>query len=148
MLELHNILCPVDFSEGSEDALVYGIELAQRFNARVHVGHVLQPMVHGLAETPVLSAPQFIADLKREVRSGLDKLIAKHADKGVELVPVVVDGMGFAEIVQLANDLKCDLIVMGTHGRTGLKHLVLGSVAERVVRFAECPVLTVHARKK
>jgi len=85
-----------------------------------------------------------MADIETQARQSLDKLVPNEMRQKVEVEPVIRQGVPFLEIVRVAAERKADLIVMGTHGRTGLAHALMGSVAEKVVRMAACPVLTVR----
>ena len=134
------ILVPTDFSEMSDAALDYARVLARRFGASLHLLHVLDdPFVtEGLAaEAYITEAPSIRTSMLDEARSRL-----AHRAAGCTTTEAIF-GRGAVTIVEYAQQCGSDLIVMGTHGRTGLAHLLLGSVAERVVRLAPCPVLTV-----
>ncbi len=149
-ITINKILCPVDFSETSDLALLYGISLARVYDAELEVLHVVAP--------PVTSLPgeHFLGDfvqadmeaLATACRERVDRLLAEApcAEK-VRVTPTVVCGIPYLEIVRIAGECKADLLVMGTHGRSGIEHLLIGSVAERVVRKAPCPVLTVKTPK-
>jgi nucleotide-binding universal stress UspA family protein len=142
MVRIRTILVPTDFSATSDAALEYAREVAERFGASLHLLHVLQdPFVNGplateayLTDTPGVRTT-ILEDAKARIAHRLTA--TDHAE--------VVFGRGAETIVEYAADRRIDLIVMGTHGRTGMAHLLLGSVAERVVRTAPCPVLTVRA---
>lgn len=144
MAEIKRILCPVDFSETSEHALRYAIDLAERLGAEVHLVHAYQLPTYALPDGALLARPDFVKELTVELQKQLDELIQRYSDGGVQLKGKIVEGLAFTEVNRLAEEEQADMIVMGTHGRTGMKHLLLGSVAERVVRTAEVPVLTVR----
>jgi nucleotide-binding universal stress UspA family protein len=144
MADIKHILCPVDFSETSEHSLRYAIDLASRLGATVELVHVYQLPTYALPDGAILARPDFVANLTTELQKQLDELIRRYSGHGVELRGRVVEGMAFAEIDRVAEEGGASLIVMGTHGRTGMKHLLLGSVAERVVRTSKVPVLTVR----
>jgi nucleotide-binding universal stress UspA family protein len=147
MMTLKNILVATDFSEPSDAALAYGRELAGRFGATLHVLHVAENIYITTfgAETYAAVAP----DLQRQVEDGararLDELLIDSDKSGPPTRPIVLTSSSpsFA-IIDYAGEHGIDLIVMGTHGRGALAHLLMGSVAERVVRLAPCPVLTVR----
>ena len=132
------ILVPTDFSAPSEAALAYGREIADRFDATLHLIHI--------AENPFLRAA--VVD-RRSLEEAPTRWLEDRltdADRRHGAVAIVEQGDEPAsEILQYAKSANIDLIVMGTHGRTGLARVVLGSVAEAVVRAAPCPVLTVHS---
>jgi nucleotide-binding universal stress UspA family protein len=145
MVAFRNILVPVDFSEHSSRALDTAIELAKQFQGKLH-------LVHSYPITPVMLAPYEVSlpvDLERSVRQAADKQLGEWAAR-VRQAGVPVETSSTAEpasdaIVGCAKKIGADLIVMGTQGLTGLKHLLLGSVAERTLRLAPCPVLTLKA---
>jgi nucleotide-binding universal stress UspA family protein len=145
-MNIRKILCPVDFSETSDLALLYAISLARAFNAELDVLHVVAP--------PVTSLPgeHFLGDfvqadmdaLASACRERVDRLLAEApCTEHIAVTPLVVCGIPYLEIIRVAGESQADLLVMGTHGRSGIEHLLIGSVAERVVRKAPCPVLTV-----
>jgi nucleotide-binding universal stress UspA family protein len=137
-----NILTPVDFSETSDRALAYAQTLAQALGARVHVLHVVaDPHSEVWAiEATRMNLGSMTATWESEARKQLDGLTLGEAS-GERVTKV---GQPYREIIQYAKTHDIDLIVMGTHGRGVIEHLLLGSVAERVVRTASCPVLTVR----
>lgn len=138
-LRLRRILVPVDFSGCSRKALEYGRSFARQFNAELVLLHVIDlPVSGGLPMEPVLpdlEAPETVAkDLATWAREA----------GGPSTKAVIRTGPAWAEIVEAADEGNVDLIVVGTHGRTGLAHLLLGSTAEKVMREAPCPVLVVR----
>jgi nucleotide-binding universal stress UspA family protein len=146
-LEWKKILCPVDFSDASRDALRVACELARRFDGEVTVFHAYPLPGYTLPEGTVLPATAML----QELASQTDELLAKWkaealADGAPRVSTAKAVGEPASEIVAAAEDGKFDAIVVGTHGRTGLTHVLLGSVAERVVRRAPMPVVTVRPR--
>jgi universal stress protein A len=141
-----SILVPVDFSPSSNKALDYATTLARQFNAKLTLLHVVEPVA-----TPDFAAtfPLVMEDdeLMAAAKERLEKLVksARIPDRTVEKT-LVRFGRSFHEIAEAARTLKADLIVISTHGYTGLKHVLLGSTTERVVRHAPCPVLVVRQR--
>lgn len=150
MSDYRTFLVPYDFSAHSRAALETAWDLAKRLEAKLHLVHVIQPPAYAYGYTYAGAAmPPPAIDLT-EVREGALKALKQVAAEIGELPggiePHVVEGAGIADMLrELAEKLGADLIVMGTHGRTGLAHVFLGSVAERTLRRAPCPVLTVHA---
>jgi nucleotide-binding universal stress UspA family protein len=138
MLGIHTILYPTDFSDHSAYAFRLACALARDYGARLVVLHVAEPPVVVGGEG-VMVLPCAI-DLEA-LRERLDQLRLK--DPKVVVEHQLIEGEAASEILRVAAESKCDLIVMGTHGRTGLRRLLMGSVAEKVVRKAACPVLTV-----
>jgi nucleotide-binding universal stress UspA family protein len=140
------ILVATDFSAGSDEALDRAIEVARPGGAAIELLHVLE-----LAEEFPFGATPVDADYGA-VYARIDRQLAERADRvraaGVACEAKIVEGTAVGEITQRGRGIGADLIVVGTHGRTGLAHIVLGSVAERVVRRASCPVLTVPFSRK
>ena len=144
MIALKTLLVPSDFSECSEAAVRYGLELARRFDAKLHLLHVvydpaLQPWATEGMTLPLLDA---VDQWQKESRQRLIDAVPP-ADAGRVTVSATI-GSPYAEILRYADENDVDLIVMGTHGRSGMSHVLLGSIAEKVVRHAPCPVLTVR----
>jgi nucleotide-binding universal stress UspA family protein len=146
MIDLHRILVPTDFSKHSENALLYAVAFAEKFDAELHLLHVVQDLAlfvpDTVAGTPPIVPP--VDQLTASVREALDRVIREHGLERLRVCPEVREGTPFYEIIRCARDKDIDLIVMGTHGRSGLAHVLLGSVSEKVVRKAPCPVLTVR----
>jgi nucleotide-binding universal stress UspA family protein len=144
MPAIKTILCPTDFSECSAAALRYATRLAQRLDAQIRLIHVFQfPYALGVEDglgLAVSSAPLF-EQLRARTAQDLQTQSDLCRGAGVRVSIDQLDGVPHAKIVELS--ANADMIVMGTHGRTGLPRLILGSVAERVMRLAKCPVLTV-----
>ena len=141
MITIRKILCPVDFSPTSEHALRYGLELGRRMGAEVHLLHVFQLPAYAMPDGALIAAPEQVANLSDRLQQELNKMAA--AFEGVTKTHLL-EGVPHKEIEALANKLGVDMVVMGTHGRGGLAHLLIGSVAERVVRSSRVPVLTVR----
>ena len=143
------ILCPVDFSNVSMEALKVSGELAEKFGAGLIIVHVLEPI---LAPTDFSFGPLSMTDVEDKLadraQEGLDQAAANLGVPRDKIQSIVARGIGSQEIIRIASENKADLIVMGTHGYTGLTHALLGSTAERVVRRAPCPVLTVKGKEK
>jgi len=132
------ILCPIDFDDNSLDALRMASPLAQENKARLYVLHVVK-----LTNPTVISAPLIAEETGRLAREGLDRL-SKEELAGVEHETMLRSGHAANEILAAEGDIKADLVVMATHGRRGLSRMLLGSVAEEVLRRAICPVLTIR----
>lgn len=149
MSRIQRILVPIDFSAASRAALEHAALLAEAFGARIDVLHVWEPAP---AVTPAqlgwmaADAGTFCARVEDELRGRVDALVAEIAPNLRDRIQVGVEAGYVAHtILEHLEAQPYDLVVMGTHGRRGLKHLVLGSVAERLVRTAPCPVLTTRA---
>ena len=146
MLPFKNILSPTDFSEHSYKAIKVAGELALHFSARLVVLHVvsLTPLITGSVDTPGFDVAYYQQELEKDAREQLQDVIKKLVSKDVKnFASMIASGSYPDEILRIAREEKSDLIVIGTRGRTGVAHLVLGSVAERVVQLAPCPVLTI-----
>lgn len=148
-MKVKKILAPVDFSDMSEEALSYATGLADELGAKVLVLHAIEPIVFANASLGSgLAVPHLLEEQRQAAKETLDKLVARLRKRKVEVTGLIETGAPYDAIVTVANAKKCDMIVMGTHGRSGLGHLLLGSTAEKVVRMAECPVLTVRGSGK
>ncbi len=139
-----NILVPIDFSTGAERALDYACELAAKTGATIHL---VNGIGAALPELSVALTDQMIATLREGSRAALEKLVAARPNSTFGRL-IVVPGDARDAILETAITLPADLIVMGTHGRRGISRLVLGSVAEYIVRHAPCPVLSVRGDKE
>jgi nucleotide-binding universal stress UspA family protein len=146
MITITKVLVATDFGEAADAALAYGRALARTFNSTLHVLHVTENVyTSGGAETYVAVLPDLQRDVEEAARTRLDQLLVDHDTDAPPTKPVLVtSGSPAMAIVQYAKDADIDLIVMGTHGRGAVAHLIMGSVAEKVVRAAPCPVLTVR----
>ncbi len=146
MIIFKNVLVATDFSEPSESALNYGRELAHRFNATLHLLHVADSVYlqyTGDAYTGYL--PELQSEIEDAARARLNGLLTAEDRTALRAKPVLLTGLSASRaIVDYSREQSIDLIVMGTHGRGAVGRLLMGSVAERVVRTAPCPVLTVH----
>jgi universal stress protein A len=144
MLKMQTILCPTDFSKPSEYAFRVAGALARDHGARLVILHVSQPeFVYGEMIPPPPPSP---AEYKEKIWQAFHKL--EETDPKIREVRVetkIVEGVPGDEIVNVAKETGAEMIVMGTHGRTGLRRLLMGSVAEQVLRRAPCPVMTVKA---
>jgi len=146
MIRLKTVLVATDFGESSEAALTYGRDLARAFDATLHVLHIVQnayTLLGTEAYTSVL--PDLQRDVEDAARVRLEALLSDEDRRALHATAVVrTSGAPAGAIVEYAHDAKIDLIIMGTHGRGAIAHMLMGSVAERVVRTAPCPVLTVR----
>jgi len=147
MIALKNILVATDFSEPSDAALAYGRALARTFGATLHVVHVVDnvpTLVYG-AEAYAVPMPELQEEIDNAARKQLADLLVDNDRPPLPVRSILLTSNApAAAIVDYAKSERVDLIVAGTHGRGGVAHLLMGSVAERVVRTAPCPVLTVR----
>ncbi len=144
MLSIRRILFPTDFSEPAEYAWSYALTFAQEFGAEVHLVHVVAPPPRLTEAYAVNFDPErMVQSLTAEANASMNQQVEAAKSRGLIFQHEVRVGVDFREIIDYALKHDIDLIVMATHGRTGLAHVLLGSVAEKVVRKAPCPVLTV-----
>ncbi len=143
-MEIQHILVPIDFSPCSEAAFDFAVDLARRLGARLTLLHVIHVMPLGVAGGEATLPYAYLAEIEQDAQQALTGYQERAREAGVSAETRVVHGIPPQSIVEIAQDAHADLIVMGTHGRTGLQHILLGSVAERVLRQAPCPVLTVR----
>lgn len=145
MKAFEKILVATDFSECSQEACAYALSLARKFDAELFLLHVInEPVDLRGFYVPHIS----FEELEKEIADGATKMMeqfcAQHLEGYPRLQTAVVSGIPYEEITRSAQEQGASLIVIGTHGRTGLDHLIFGSTAERVVRNAACPVLTIR----
>lgn len=145
-MNFDTIVVPTDFSEDAEKALATAVELAKQLDGRVVLVHApptaVAPAYPGFAAGAIIP-DSYYNEMRAEARGHVERVAKEAAGGGVDVSGRILSGPPSDAIVALADELGADLIVMGTRGLTGLKHVLLGSVAERVVRTAPCPVLTV-----
>lgn len=144
-LRIRTIMVPVDFSENSMRAVDYAIRLGKRFGSRlilVHVYHFpVELLTDWSAYGTLAGSGELLEALRKEREEQLTALAQEKAGAGLEISTHVLEGTPFSEIVKLSRDEGADILIMGTRGLTGLKHVLIGSTAEKVVRKAPCPVL-------
>ena len=147
-VDVRRILFPTDFSEPAQQALKYAMALTERFGAELHLLHVILPIPtpfpdsSGLLTLPVdYMSTQADAAKKKFAKSLGEKWLAEH-----RTIQAVEEGFAVDEIIRYSKKHDIDMIVVGTHGHSGLSRLLLGSVAEKLVRISDCPVLTVHPK--
>ncbi|MDQ2855161.1 MAG: universal stress protein [Acidobacteriota bacterium] len=145
-MQIHSILLPTDFSECGNYALSYAASLARTFGARIICVNVIEPIVPTVGYTG-MSEPLPIADISEQMEDSAERELPKIAEceecAGLDVEELIVHGEAATEIVRVAKDREVDLIVISSHGRTGLGRILFGSTAEAVVRHASCPVLVV-----
>ena len=143
MIDIKNILCPVDHSDCSKEALKYAVSFAIKDNSKLYLLHVIDICAFDEsinAMTPQIPDDETLAQLKTKL---LDCIPEEMRDD-MNVEALVVQGIPFVEIISTAKRNDVDMIVLGSHGRTGISHMMMGSVSEKVVRKAPCPVLTVR----
>jgi universal stress protein A len=150
-IEIRRICVPTDFSDPADRALRYGAQLAKTFSAELHLLHVLQDFAMIVSDPEFAAAAvtvgDFLQNMEKEANAHLERIASQdwwQAMDKVQVTKAVRNGSPAQEICSYARTNNIDLLVCGTHGRTGIKHLLLGSVAERLIRVSPCPVLTVR----
>lgn len=143
MLPFNKILCPTDFSEASGKALEAAGELALHFSAEVILLHVVHPLAF-VPQATRFDVPLYQSEMETHARNRLQEIVEKGLT-GILFHQMVVLGDAANEIANMAERENADVIVIATHGETGWRRFMFGSVAEKVVRLAECPVLIIHA---
>lgn len=143
--QLKTILVPVDFSRHSSKALAYAMAFADQFRASIVLLHVVEPMVY---PENYVTVPSVTDDINGSLITAAEERLAELRESigpvDVQITAKTRLGRPYVEIAEAAQEMRADLVILATHGHTGLKHVLLGSTAERVVRHAPCPVLTVR----
>lgn len=146
-----HILAPTDFSHHAEAAVKSAFELAEQFDATVHLVHTLAEPVSAIAPEPMIVAappPEFYEESEKTCKEALQKVASQFGKPDTKVQTAALWGSPVDTVLEYAQREPIDLIVISTHGRTGLSHVLLGSVAESIVRNAPCPVLTLRDKKK
>jgi len=143
MININRILVATDFSEPGKTALQYAVAFADQFGAAVDLMHVIEPVPAG-ALLSYVPKEELKKNMQTHAEQEMEALHAEWDDYAFPVNRVIVHGHPFVEIIRHAKEIHADLIVMGTHGRGAIAHMLIGSVAEKVVRKAPCPVLTVR----
>jgi nucleotide-binding universal stress UspA family protein len=147
-MQFRHILAPTDFSDYSKTAVAAALELAKKFGAKLSILHVVElPPYPVEGYVPPSLSATFLEDLEGQATQDLAELVPEAEAAKIEVARLVAVGTPYRKITETAEAEHVDLIVMATAGRTGFSHLVIGSIAERVVRTATCPVLTMRARE-
>lgn len=144
-MTIKTILVPIDFSSHSRKAMETAVEFAKAFGADLHLVHAYSLPVGVVGPYDYQIPASILAEMRSSAARRVDEEVKKVSRMGVAAKGIITEGLPTQAILEAAEQLHADLIVMGTRGLTGLKHVVLGSVAERTIRHAPCPVLTVHA---
>ncbi len=147
MAEIKRILFATDFSENSKWALTYALSFSQKYDARLIILHVIQPPSYPLgmyAEISFDAMDKFSRSMGEAAEKEMKNLRETELGEFKNYETLVITGTPFLEIIRTAREKEVDLIIVGTHGRTGLDHVLFGSTAEKVVRKAPCPVLSVR----
>lgn len=148
MVKIENILFPTDFSESSVHALEYALFFSRKFNAKMYILHVIHETMDITGfYVPHISVEKLREEIAVSGRKMMEEFCRKHLSSSDNFESITVTGIPYKEILRIASEKKADMIIMGTLGRSGINKAVFGSVAEEVVKRAECPVLTTRQRK-
>ncbi len=145
METITKILVPIDFSNYSKNALRYTVNFSKKFNSKIFLVYVVEPVIYpsdfsmGQVTFPVTDT-----ELNERAKEELESLAKEEIGQGIPVETIIRTGKPFVEINETARELDIDLIIIATHGHTGMEHLLFGSTAEKVVRKAPCPVLTLR----
>jgi len=143
--EVKKILGPIDFSDYSKSALKYAINFAKKFNAELYLIYVVEPIIYPPDfSMGQIAIPTLDLGMDKRAFEELNKLAEKEIPKELIANTIVKTGKPFIEIIESAEEENIDLIIIATHGHTGMEHILFGSTAEKVVRKAPCPVLTLR----
>jgi nucleotide-binding universal stress UspA family protein len=148
-MQIRTILFPTDFSQGARAAMEYAIAMARDYKAKLILLYVIQDI--SIAEWYIpssISAADLVEDMQKSADREMEKWGNEVSGELKDVERMVVRGVPFVEIIRTAKEKQADLIVIGTHGRTGIDHMLFGSTAEKVVRKSPCPVLTVRMTGK
>lgn len=143
-MDVKTVLVPVDFSEPSEAALAYAVSLARQLGARLVVMHAYELPVYGFPDGALIATAEVATRVMSGAEAGLDALVEPYRD-GLHIDTVLRQGVVWEEVRSVAEEISADMIIVGTHGRHGIAHALLGSVAEKIIRTSTRPVLTIHA---
>lgn len=152
-MKVEKILFPTDFSDGSFHALPYAVDLARHYNARLYIIHIIYDIaISGGSHIPHIAMDVIYKEVLAWAEKEMERCYIEEMREFPDVEKRVLRGIPYEEIIRFATEEKIDIIVMGTYGRSGLERVLFGSTAERVVRGAPCPVMTVripqHREKK
>lgn len=147
-MKIERILFPTDFSEGSQHAVPYAVDFSKHYNAKLYILHIVHDFTQATySHIPHISSDKIFDEITAWAKKEIDRCCIEDVRELPSVERSVLQGVPYEEIVKFAEDRKIDLIVMGTYGKSGLEKFIFGSTAERVVRKAPCPVLTVRKPK-
>lgn len=140
------VLYPIDFSEYTEEITSYAVSIAKKYDSELHLLHVIPNLNYFTPYESFLTPENLVAierNIEKEIEKDFDKVVKKI---DIPAKRIIRTGVTFVEIIDYIKEEGIDLVVMGTHGRSGIEHILIGSVAEKVVRKSPCPVLTVRPK--
>ncbi len=143
--EIKKVLVPIDFSDYSKSSLRYAVNFAKKFNAEIYLIYVVEPVIYPPDfSMGQIAIPSVNAEWDERAREELKNLAKTEIPEGVKVKTILKNGKPFLEIIDTALEENIDLIIIATHGHSGVEHILFGSTAEKVVRKAPCPVLTLR----
>ena len=143
--EIKKVLVPIDFSDYSKSSLRYAVNFAKKFNAEIYLIYVVEPVIYPPDfSMGQIAIPSVNAEWDQRAREELKNLAKTEIPEGVKVKTILKNGKPFVEIIDTASEENIDLIIIATHGHSGVEHILFGSTAEKVVRKAPCPVLTLR----
>ena len=151
MIKIETILCPTDFSETSRYAFEYALQFAKEFDAKLEIIHIQVDESQVVAlYMPEVTLKNVTKEIEEAAKQQLDEFLDPYSERlsQVRYEAKLIKGTPYVKIIDTARDFGADMIVIGTHGRTGVEHVLFGSTAEKVVRKAPCPVFTVSLKSK
>lgn len=144
-MEIHKILIPIDFSDYSKTALKYAVNFAQQFSAEMILVYVVEPVIYPPDfSMGQIAIPSLTSEFDERAKEELNKLAKTEIPQNLKVSVKIKTGKPFVEIIETAAEESVDLIIIATHGHSGVEHILFGSTAEKVVRKAPCPVLTLR----
>jgi nucleotide-binding universal stress UspA family protein len=144
-LEIKKVLVPIDFSDYSKSALKYAVNFSSQFNADIILVYVVEPVIYPPDfSMGQIALPSVNTEWDIKAKEELDKLAKTEIPESVNVTTILKTGKPFLEIIETASEENADLIIIATHGHSGVEHILFGSTAEKVVRKAPCPVLTLR----
>ena len=147
--EIKKVLVPIDFSDYSKSSLKYAVNFAKNFKASLILVYVVEPVIYPPDfSMGQIAIPAAGIEMDKRAKEELNKLAEKEIPSGLSVKKIIKTGKPFVEIIETAADEDADLIIIATHGHTGVEHILFGSTAEKVVRKAPCPVLTLREPAK
>ena len=143
--EISKVLVPIDFSDYSKSALKYAVSFVKHFKAKLILVYVVEPVIYPPDfSMGQIAIPSVDLDIDKRAFEELNKLAELEIPSEIQVLSVVKTGKPFIEIIETAGEQDADLIIIATHGHTGMEHILFGSTAEKVIRKAPCPVLTLR----
>jgi nucleotide-binding universal stress UspA family protein len=144
-VSIKKVLVPIDFSDYSKSALKYAVNFAKSFSADITLVYVVEPIIYPPDfSMGQIAIPTVSTEWDERAQEELDKLAKTEISKDVKVKSIIKTGKPFVEIIETAKEEEIDLIIIATHGHSGVEHILFGSTAEKVVRKAPCPVLTLR----